>query len=500
MSDLNEFDPAAGENEDNIKYSPNAEAAENTDNAANNGSEGITENSCDDANSEGATSAETAVNNETVENKPQTLELTPDCYRDQLNRAQRKGITKGVLFTLLIFVILAVASAGIWLFVTIRNGSFYSKWMSFGGGSVLNSQSLDKMDTLYGLINSTYIEDVDKETLQDGIYKGMLESLEDPYSVYYTAEEYADMMEASSGEFEGIGAYLVQDPDTMAVSVVRPIKNSPAEAVGLLTGDIFVEIDGEDVTGQDINLIVSKVKGPAGTTVNIGVYREGEPDYLYFDIERAHIISESVESEMLENQIGYIIISEFADATGDQFIEAYDELESQGMTSLIIDLRSNGGGYVDTAVQVADRLIKEGEIVSIKDKYQNGYSYKDSGDENFSTLPMVVIADANTASASEILTGALQDYGIATVIGTQTFGKGIVQDVIPLGDGTGVKITSSKYYTPNGENIHGIGITPDIVVEWDYESYEKDGTDNQLEAAKTFLTTGTCEEYYREDS
>ncbi len=219
----------------------------------------------------------------------------------------------------------------------------------------------------------------------------------------------------------------------------------------------------------------------------MGVYREGEEDVLTFPIVRDEITTLSVDYEMFDDDIGYIAISEFADATAEQFYEAYDDLESQGMKSLIIDLRSNGGGYVDVSVEIADKLVKEGVIVSVKDKHGLSYKYEDKGDENYLKIPCVLLVDGNTASASEILTGALRDYDLATIIGTKTFGKGITQNIMPLGDGSGVKITGSTYYTPDGENIHGVGIEPDIEVELDYDKYKEEGIDNQLEAAKEYL-------------
>ena len=405
----------------------------------------------------------------------------------ELKRAKKKGMIQGILIALGIFLL----SGFIYLVTSVTkmiiNGSFYSRVFGSSASSLLDRESIEKLDSLYSLIDSTYLEDVDKEKLQEGIYKGVLESLGDPYSVYYDKEEFAQMMEDSSGTFEGIGAYLSQDPDTMEVKVVEPIKDSPAETAGMLADDIIVEVDGEDVEGQDINLIVSKLRGPKGTSVNVGVRREGEDDIIRFDITRDEIESKTVDYKMLDGDIGYIDISEFADPTADQFNEAYDDLEKQGMKALIIDLRSNGGGYVDISVEIADKLVKDGVIVSVKDKHGLSYSYEDAGDDNYLKVPCVLLVDGNTASASEILTGALKDYGLATVIGTQTFGKGITQIITPLDDGSGVKITNSKYYTPNGENIHKVGIEPDIVVEWDYDKYKEEGIDNQLEAAEEYL-------------
>ena len=414
-------------------------------------------------------------------------QVSAEYVAQQVNKARNKGMIQGLLIAFGIVIISALIYGAVSLITMIANDSWYARIMGNSVSSVLDKQSIEKLDQLYGLIESTYLEEIPKEKMQDGIYKGLLESLDDPYSVYYNKEEFAEMMEDSSGTFEGIGAYLTQDPDTLEVKVVEPIADSPAEAAGLLADDIIVEVDGEDVTGQDINLIVSKLRGERGTMVNVGVRRPGQIETIYFDIKRDKIETKSVEYKMLEDDIGYIDIAEFADPTSDQFNEAFDDLTAQGMKALIIDLRANGGGYVDISVEIADKLVKDGVIVSVKDKRGLSYKYEDAGDDNYLKVPCVVLVDGNTASASEILTGALKDHGLVTVMGTKTFGKGITQVITPLDDGSGVKITNSKYYTPNGENIHEVGIEPDVVVEWDYEKYQEDGTDNQLEAAKEYL-------------
>ncbi len=422
------------------------------------------------------------------ENKdPVYSQMSIEYVEKQVRKARKKGFLQGFLLTMGILVIVLGIRMSISVVKMISDGSWYSKLFGVSSDSVLDRETIDKLNNLYGLIKGTYIEDVDKKTLQEGLYRGLLEALDDPYSVYYNKEEYAEMMESTSGTFEGIGAYLTQDPETKDISVVKPIKDSPAQKAGMLADDIIVEVDGEDVTGQDLNLVVSKLRGPKGTEVKVGVQRKGEDDIIRFDIKRAEINSESVDHEMLEDKIGYIQIMDFADDTANQFNEAMDDLEDQGMKKLIIDLRSNGGGYVDVSVQIADRLVRDGVIVSVRDRNELSYSYEDAGDEKYLKIPCVVLVDGNTASASEILTGALRDYKIATVMGTKTFGKGITQIITPLEDGSGVKITNSKYYSPNGENIHGKGIEPDVEVEFDAERYKEDGTDNQLEEAIRYL-------------
>lgn len=424
---------------------------------------------------------------EAQQNPPVREPISEEYVASQIKKARKKGMVQGLLTAFGIFLIAGIIFAVISTVQMLANGSFYAKVFGSSASSLLDKKSIEKIDSLYGLIEKTYLEPVDKEKLQEGIYKGMLEALDDPYSVYYNKEEFAEMMEDASGTFEGIGAYLTQDPDSMEISVVKPIKDSPSEKAGMKAEDVIVEVDGEDITGQDINLVVSKLRGPKGTEVKVGVRRKGEDDIITFSIRRGEINALSVDYEMLDDKIGYIIISDFADATAEQFDEAMDELEKEGMKALIIDLRSNGGGYVDISVEIADRLVKSGVIVSVKEKHGLSYTYEDEGDDDYLKVPCVVLVDGNTASASEILTGALRDYGLVTVMGTKTFGKGITQIITPLEDGSGVKITNSRYYTPNGENIHEVGIEPDVVVEWDYEKYKDEGIDNQLEAAKEYV-------------
>ena len=427
---------------------------------------------------------------EETSEEPVYSQMSIEYVANQMKKARNKGIAQGLLIALGIVLIGTFIYFGVTVIQMVMTGSYYSKIFGSTASSVLDRESIEKLDNLYGMIEKSYLEDVDKDQLQEGLYKGLLESLDDPYSVYYNEEEFAEMMEDTSGTFEGIGVYLSQDPDTKDLLVIKPIAGSPAEEAGMLADDIIVEVDGEDIKGQDINVVVSKIRGPKGTSVNVGVKRAKEDEIIRMDIKRDEIHTTTVSHEIDDDKIGYIAIEEFADATDDEFNEAIDDLESQGMKALIIDLRSNGGGLVDTAVNIADRLIKDGVIVSVEDKHGLSYTYEDAGDEKYLKVPCVVLVDGNTASASEILTGALRDHKIATVMGTKTFGKGITQIIAPLGDGTGVKITNSKYYTPNGENIHEVGIDPDVEIEWDYDKYKDEGIDNQFEAAKEYLTKG----------
>ena len=442
--------------------------------------------STEQASTEQESTEETSTEQESTE-QASTEQISTEYAAVQIKKARKKGVVQGLLLSLGIVLIAGFIIACVSTVRYVMNGSIYSKVLGSTSSALLDRKAIDKLDNMYGLIENTYLEPVTKEELQEGMYRGVMEALNDPYSVYYTKEEFDEMMEDTSGTFEGIGAYLSQDPDTKDIIIVKPIKDSPAYNAGMLEDDVIVEVDGEDITGQDLNLVVSKLRGPKGSEVKVGVRREGEDDIIYFTLTRETINSISVDYKMLDNKIGYIAIGDFAAATADQFNEAMDDLESQGMKKLILDLRSNGGGYVDSAVEVADRLIKEGLIVSVKEKHGVSYKYEDAGDENYLKVPCVLLVDENTASASEILTGALRDHDLVTVMGTKTFGKGITQLIIKLDDGSGVKITNSKYYTPDGEDIHKVGIEPDIEVELDYEAYKKDRSDNQLDEAVKYL-------------
>ncbi|MCD8241113.1 MAG: S41 family peptidase [Lachnospiraceae bacterium] len=338
------------------------------------------------------------------------------------------------------------------------------------------SQLADKREERQCDIDAYYLFDYDEEDVEESIYKGMMDGLGDPYTCYYTAEEYASFLESSSGSYSGIGATLQQDYSTGLITVVSTFEGSPAESAGLQADDILYMVEGEEVTGIDLSLVVVDLKGEEGTDVNISIVRGSE--VLEMTITRASIEVPTVEYEMLEDAIGYIAITEFDDVTDEQFASALEDLGSQGMESLIIDLRDNGGGLVDVTCTILDSLLPEGLIVYTEDKYGNREEeYSDA--ENYFDGEMVILVNGNTASASEIFAGAIQDYGVGTLIGTQTYGKGIVQSLIPLSDGSAIKITVSRYYTPSGNNIHEVGITPDIVLEADTQNEE----DNQLQRA-----------------
>ncbi len=343
----------------------------------------------------------------------------------------------------------------------------------------------EKMELLQGYIDNYFLFDVDYESIAEEVYKAMFDGLDDPYSAYYTQEEYEELMESSSGSYCGIGATVTQDADTGYVEIVSMFEGSGALEAGLEEGDMITEVDGEDISEMDLTSIVDLMKGEEDTTVDITVYRPSTEETLSFTITRHTVDTITVASTMLDNNIGYIVISEFDEVTVSQFEEALNDLTEQGMEGLIVDLRDNPGGLLTSVVDIVDMLLPEGIITYTEDKYGNRQNY--SSDAEYNDVPMVVLVNGNSASASEIFAGAMKDYERATLVGTQTYGKGIVQTIRKLIDGSAIKLTIARYYTPNGICIHGEGITPDIVLEYDYDAVAELETvtwqdDNQIMA------------------
>lgn len=353
--------------------------------------------------------------------------------------------------------------------------------------SAIDEDVLQKMMLLEKTIDKYfYLEEVTDEELENGIYKGMLEALHDPYSEYYTAEEMNTLMEQTEGIYYGIGAYVSIDTETSLPKISGLIASAPAEEVGLRANDLIYEVDGESVYGMSLTEVVSLIKGPEGTEVLLTIIREG--DYLEITVPRRRVENPTVEYEMLENNMAYIRITEFEDVSVDQFADAMATMRGSGMEGLILDLRSNPGGSLSAVVDIARMLLPEGLVVYTEDKYGDRDEYRCDGKHKLE-VPLVVLVDMNSASAAEVLSGAIQDYGIGTLVGTTTFGKGIVQQIVPYKDGSAVKITISSYFTPKGRNIHGIGIEPEVECEFDSEAYydEVNPYDNQLEKAKEVL-------------
>ena len=398
------------------------------------------------------------------------------------NRSFWRGLAVGLASSC---AILLVVFGSVKIYQTYRVYGRLASGSSAETESVANEKTTEKLGVLENTIKQYFWQDVDESTLEEGVYKGLLESLDDPYSVYYTHDELVQLQQQTEGIYYGIGAYISQDNEMGYVRVSKIIKNTPAEASGLQQDDYIYKVDGEDMQGKDSSYVVGKIKGEAGTKVTITVVREGATDPIDIEVERQKIESPTVEYQMLDNDMAYIQITEFDLVTTEQFEEAYKQAQADGMKGLILDLRSNPGGNLSTVCDIARMILPKGLIVYTEDKYGKREEYTCDG-ANQIKVPLVVLTNGYSASASEILAGAVKDYGIGTLVGTTTYGKGIVQKVINLSDGSAVKLTVSNYFTPNGNNIHKIGIEPDVEVEFDAEQY-KNGVDNQLEKAKEVL-------------
>lgn len=403
----------------------------------------------------------------------------------------KSGVAAGVIWG--IFGTLLVGIAGILILCNVTGRQIVitnRSSLSTDEKSVLDAESIAKINELAAYVDLYYYDELDAQSLKDGIYAGLLEGLDDKYSVYYTPEEYQQSKISVTGQYYGIGAGLSQDKETMIVSVSKIYDGTPSDTAGLLAEDIILSVDGTEAATMEVTELVKLIRGEAGTTVHLEVYRTSTNEYLSFDVERADVTLPSVASEMLNGEIGYIRIEGFEADTAAQFETALAELDAQGMHSLVIDLRYNGGGMVDSVVQILDDILPEGLLVYTEDKNGKRQEYSSSGDTHFD-YPLAVLINEDSASASEIFAGAIKDYEYGTLIGTTTFGKGIVQTVFPLSDGDAVKLTTAKYFTPNGNYIHGVGIEPDIELAYEYlnpegEEYEMQ-FDNQIQKAMEVL-------------
>ena len=338
-------------------------------------------------------------------------------------------------------------------------------------------KNIQKMIDTYYL----YSDEVKEEALEEAVYDGFLSALNDPYTVYYNEEETKEIRESTTGEYFGIGAGMTQNLQTGEITVTNVYKDSPAEEAGLLTGDVLYQVDDHKIQDQDLSEIVSWIKGEEGSEVELYVYRGEERKLHTLTAVRAKIQTQTVEYEQKEENIGYIRIQEFENVTYEQFKSALETLENQGMQGLVIDLRNNPGGNLDTVVEMLRQILPEGRIVSIKDKYGKEDVCDCDGKHEF-RKPLAVLVNGASASAAEIFAGAVKDHGLGTLVGTTTYGKGIVQDLFSFDDGTMLKVTTAEYFTPSGENIHKKGIRPDVEIEYVYDE-ENPSYDNQLQKA-----------------
>lgn len=392
------------------------------------------------------------------------------------------GVLTGVLAAVLVF-------CGAWTGKSLYENSRVKETSVSGEEetkSVVNSETLSKMAAIEETINRNfYLKEMTEEELQTGIYNGMVEALDDKYAAYYTAEELAAQLEKNEGVYYGIGAYVMMDAETQTPYISGVIEGTPAEEAGLRMGDIIYAVEDTATFQMSLEEVTGLIKGEEGTAVTLTIVRDGEA--FEQNVVRRKVNNPTVSSRMLDEEIGYIGITEFKDITVDQFTEAYAVIKGSGAKALVLDLRGNPGGLLDAVVSIGQQILPEGLIVYTEDKGGERVEYRCDGEKKIQ-IPMVVLVNGGSASAAEVLTGAIKDYGVGTIMGTTTYGKGIVQKIIALSDGSAVKLTTSGYFTPKGNNIHGKGIEPDIVVEFDAEAYygEKQ-TDNQLEAAQEYL-------------
>ena len=375
---------------------------------------------------------------------------------------------------LLILSVSAVCIAKGYIHIGV-NGDVYIQSDAVTDSDGIGSEVEGKLNAIDSVLESFYFGDVDDETAKDNIYKAYLSSYGDKYTMYYTADEYKALKESTNGKFYGIGA-VCQLSGEGGVLLVDVYDNGAGYQAGPRSGDRVVNVDGRDITDMELSSAVALIKGDKGTSVTLEVIRGTER--LTFSAVRDAVEAKTVSYTLLDNNIGYLSISQFEEVTTKQFKAAVEDLQSQGMKGLVIDIRNNPGGLLDTVVGMLKYMLPDGLIVYTEDKQGNRKEYKGQDNDEFN-LPLAVIVNGNSASASEIFAGAIQDYGKGTIIGTQTYGKGIVQTVKPLTDGSAIKFTIAKYFTPKGQDIHGKGVTPDMVVEYDTDA----DVDTQLDAA-----------------
>ncbi len=384
------------------------------------------------------------------------------------------GMLVGILGTLLVVMTVGVAAKMTYIqkdTATADQSEVKKQKDTDTSKNAINQKDVkEKAADLADLIDQYYYEKVDRDALVEGMYAGMVEGLGDPYSAYFSAEEFASFNDSTTGVYYGIGTVLTQNADTKVVMILHVYPGTPAQEAGLKDGDVIVKVEDIEADSVELSELTTHIKGEEGTTVHLEIMRAGEQENLGFDVQRRQIEVPTVQAQMLEGNVGWIQITEFSVSTAEQFDQAVKELQSQGMVSMIVDLRDNPGGVLQAVCDMLDQILPEGLVVYTEDKYGSRSDYK--SDAECMNIPMAVLINENSASASEIFAGAIKDYDYGTLIGTTTFGKGIVQSIIPLDDGSALKVTMAKYFTPKGNYIHGVGISPDIELEYEYQSQE----------------------------
>ena len=380
--------------------------------------------------------------------------------------AYKKGMRTGFLWAMAAaMVVIMVVMFADRILLNKRYRKFISDIQENQVDAILGEGAGEKIDILNQYIEQFYYKDVDQEQLLEGTLDGLVASLEDPYSVYYNGEEYKEILASNDGTYCGIGVTVMQDPETKWITLTKINKNSPAEKSGLLVGDILVKVEGEDIVGQELTVATAKVRGEKGTSIEVTVLRDEKE--ITVSMVREEIEIETVAHKMLDNHVGYIYLAEFDGVSVGQVKNAIDDLMSQGMESLIFDIRDNPGGRKDVVLDILDFFLPENQLLMYEETKSGERKESYSKTEGILLdMPMTVLINGNSASASELFAGAMQSYERAKIIGTVSFGKGIVQSIFPLEDGTAIKLTVSRYFLPNHQCIHEEGITPDEIVEW----------------------------------
>ena len=409
---------------------------------------------------------------------------------EELETKKKYDFNKGLFYGILIASIVIIG--GVRLYVGLSGNKVVigsgNKFIS-SSTELLDKETVAKIEEITNYMDINFYEDIDEQEIRNSMYAGIVEGLNDPYSVYYTREEYQSMQVSTSGVYCGIGVALVKDAKTKVVKIIKVYEGTPAEEAGIMKDDQIVSVEDVDASKKELSDLVDLISGEEGATVHMKILRPSTNKTYEVDLERRDVEIPSVESNLAEEGIGYIRIYEFQKNTPDQFMKRLNHLKDQGMKSLIVDLRDNPGGLLTSVVSLLDKLLPEGILVYTQDKYGNRQNYFSKAD--CEQIPMVVLVNGNSASASEIFAGAMKDYEAATILGTTTYGKGIVQSVIQLEDNDAIKITTAKYYTPKGNYIHGVGITPDVELEYQYtgpqdKKYDQK-YDNQLQKALKLL-------------
>ena len=412
-----------------------------------------------------------------TEQPAQDVTLQQEAPAPVKKEKKKRPFRLGFLVGMLVMLLLCVGS----FFALLLTRHLYLA----GGEGLVDAEVIAKAETIYAYLDQYSIYDFDETALREGMFDGLLDGTGDKYAEYYNADEIKDLFADYNGDFCGIGVLLRTNSDDQAY-VSGVYDDSPALEAGFQEGDILIAVDGQSLAGMSRTEIAELVRGPENTQVVITVYREDTDETLDLTCTRKKLKKIDVEYRMVSDTIGYIWIKDFDDVTTEQFIEALNALKEQGMEDLIIDLRMNTGGLFRVSLEIAREIMCEGLIVSIEDSTGEMKEYTCDGDKEFGGR-IVILTDGYTASASEILAGALKDNGMAVTLGTTTFGKGLVQDFYYLSDGSCIKFTTNSYYTPSGAAINGVGIAPDIEVEFDGDLYYDEGIDNQIEAAVEYL-------------